>query len=122
MELTLLSTNWLTLRLKAVKRSLLVGLDENQHSRMSKCIDAKATKKCFPSLEWKGIFLDLLLQYAIIDKMVCAVNDCSTDEGYLSVVPKHRRCNIYTKKIKVSCLSLLLYSFSCYIAGLGSFA
>ncbi|KIJ89717.1 hypothetical protein K443DRAFT_15847 [Laccaria amethystina LaAM-08-1] len=99
-ERTLLSTNRLTPRLKAVKRSLLVGPDENQYSRMSKCIDFKTAKQCFPSLERKGVFLDLLLQYVIIDKMVRAINDCSTDEGHLSDAPKHRRRHIYTNKFK----------------------
>ena len=59
-------------------------------------------------------FLDLL-KYAIINKRVQAINDFSTDEGYLGLPKQHH--HIYTNKSKRSCLPLLLYCFS-YQAGL----
>jgi hypothetical protein len=101
---------------------LLVGAEENHSSRMSQCIDVEIAEQRFPSLERKGAFLNLILQYVIIDKMIRAINDSSTDNRYLSGVPKHRRRPIYTNKFKVSYLLLLLYTFSCFVAGLGSFA
>ncbi|EDR12054.1 uncharacterized protein LACBIDRAFT_314223 [Laccaria bicolor S238N-H82] len=99
-EHTLLSANRLTPRLKAVKRSLLIGEEENHSSRMFKYINVKNALQHFPSLERRGVFLDLVLQYVLIDKMVRAMNDCSLHNGYVVEVPKHRRRPIYTNKFK----------------------
>lgn len=107
----------LTPKLKALKRCLLVGKEEDQIGHMGRTINLQAVKEHFPPLERQALFLNLILQYMILDKMVSAASDGESNE-----VPKHRRRPIFTQKLRVSCLAFPLHPFSNFVVGVGTSA
>ena len=116
-EHIILTAKKLTPKLKALKRCLLVGKEEEKFGRMARTINLQAAKAHFPPLERQGLFLNLVLQYMILDKMISAASDGESNE-----VPKHRRRPIFVQKLKVSCFAFPLHAFSNFAAGMGASA
>lgn len=95
----------------------MVGKEEETIGRMARTINLQTAKEHFPALERQGLFLNFILQYIILDKMISAGSDGESNEA-----PKHRRRPIFVQKLKVSYLYLPLHAFSKFAAGVGAFA